>query len=191
MRARRFLPGAVVSILSLLASVAVAAEGGHGHGGGIPVLTILFSTINLLIFAAILARFAVPGIRVWVRTRRNNVVTNLEEAAAARGDAMRLKADWEEKVAKVDVTIREMHEQARQDAARERERILANAREVAGAILRDTERTIAAELRRMRAELRAELAREAVKIAEDEVRKRWTAADQQRFVADFVKQVAK
>lgn len=189
MKSRLHLPA--VLGFTLLAPAVMAAEGGHGDGGGIPALTLFFSTVNLLIFAMVLARFAAPGIRMWVRTRRNTIVSDLEEAAKARGDAMRLKAEWAEKVATVDQTARQMREQARQDAERERERILANARDVAAAILRDADRTIAAELRRMRADLRAELAREAVKLAEDEVRKRWTPADQQRFVADFVKQVGK
>jgi F-type H+-transporting ATPase subunit b len=180
-----------VAGLAWLVPPAIAAEEAHGHGGGVPVLTLVFSAINLLIFIAILGRMAAPGIRVWVRARRNTVVSDLEDAAAARGDAMRLKAEWEEKVATLDETIRQMREQARVDADRERDRILAHARDVATAIQRDAERTIAAELRRARAELRAEIAREAVKLAEDEVRKKWTAGDQQRFVAEFVKQVAK
>lgn len=182
---------ATLALWTLLASTAWAAEAGHGHGGEVPVLTLLFSSINLLIFAFILGRYAIPGVRLWVRTRRNNIVTDLEEAAAALGDARRLKAEWEEKVAQLDDTIRRMHEQARLDAERERERIIGSAREVAASILRDAERTIAAELRRMRAELRAELVREAVALAEGELRKSWTVADQRRFVADFIDQVSR
>jgi F-type H+-transporting ATPase subunit b len=104
---------------------------------------------------------------------------------------MRLKAEWEERLAKLDETIRQMRDQARQDAERERERLLADAHAVAEAIHRDAEKTIAAELRAMRTELRAQVAREAVAIAEGEVRRQWTVNDQQRFVADFIKQVAK
>lgn len=175
-----------------LATAAFAAEGGHGHGdGGIPVLTLLFSTINLFIFFAILGRYALPPVRQWVRDRRNQIVTDLEEAATARGEAMRLKAEWEERLATLDETIRQMREQARLDAERERERILADAHQVADAIHRDAEKTIAAELRSMRAELRAQVVREAVRLAEADVRQKWTASDQQRFVADFVQQVDK
>lgn len=173
------------------AASAFAAEGGHGHGGGVPVLTILFSTVNLVIFGFILSRFAVPPIRQWVRDRRNQVVTDLEEAAKARGEAMRLKAEWEERVAQLTGTIATMRDQARQDIERERERILAEAHRAAEAIRRDAERTIAAELRTMQGDLRAQVVREAVRLAEDEVRRKWTDADQQRFIADFVAQVSK
>jgi F-type H+-transporting ATPase subunit b len=139
----------------------------------------------------ILGRYAGPPIRQWVRDRRNRIVAELEEAAAARGEALRLKAEWEGKVAKLDETTKQMREQARQDTERERERILADAHRVAETIQRDAERTIAAELRRMHTELRAEVVRDAVKLAEAEVRKEWSAADQRRFVSDFVKQVSR
>jgi F-type H+-transporting ATPase subunit b len=189
MRSRVAYPAGIICILA--ATTAAGAEGGHGHGGGIPAATLLFSAINLLLFLLILGRYAAPPIRQWVRDRRNRIVTELEEAAAARGEALRLKAEWEEKVAKLDETARQMREQAQKDAERERERILADAHRVAEGVQRDAERTIAAELRRMRMELRAEVVREAVKLAEDEVRKQWSAADQRRFVSDFVKQVTK
>jgi F-type H+-transporting ATPase subunit b len=188
---RRYAP--ILAACGLLvASAAFAAEGGHGHGeGGIPFGTILFSTINLLIFGYIVGRSGVPLVRQWVRTRRNHIVTDLEEAAAARGEALRLKAEWEQRIATLEETIRQMREQARQDSERERERILADAHKVAEGIHRDAERTIGAELRGMRAELRAKLVHEAVRLAEAEVRKQWTPADQERVVTEFVRQVGK
>ena len=178
--------------LLLLATLTFAAEAEHGHHDPeIPFATIIFSTINLALFVYILARSGVPLVRQWVQDRRNQIVTELEEAAAARGEALRLKAEWEQRIAKLDETIREMREQAKRDAERERERILADAHKVAEGIQRDAERTIAAELRGMRAELRAKVVREAIHLAEDEVRKKWTAADQERFVGEFVRQVGK
>jgi F-type H+-transporting ATPase subunit b len=178
--------------IAAVAGSAFASEAAHGHAEvTVPVSTLLFSTINLLIFGYVLNRFAVPPIRQWVRERRNQIVSDLEEAARVRGEAMRLKAEWEERVAKLDEVIRQMLEQAKRDAERERERILADAHKRAEAIHRDAERTIAAELRGMQGELRAQVVREAVQLAEQQVRQKWTAGDQQRFIGDFVKQVGK
>lgn len=176
----------------LLAAVTFAAEAEHGHHDpGVPFGTIIFSTINLALFVYILARSGVPLVRQWVQDRRDQIVKELEEAAAARGEAVRLKAEWEQRIAKLDETIREMREQAKRDTERERERILADAHKVAEGIQRDAEKTIAAELRGMRSELRAKVVREAIHLAENEVRKQWTAADQDRFVSEFVRQVGK
>ncbi len=184
--------GFLACALPAFASTAAASEAAHGHGGGgIPILTLLFSTVNLLIFGFILSRYALPPVRQWVRDRRNQIVTDLEEAAKARGEAMRLKAEWEDRLAKLEETIGQMREQARQDAERERQRILAEAHRMADTIHRDAERTIAAEIRGVQNELRARVVREAVQSAEGQVREKWTADDQQRFIADFVQQVSK
>jgi len=189
---KRLYLGAALFQGAVGASVALASDAAHGHGdAGVPILTILFSTVNLVLFGLVLNRYAIPPVRQWVRDRRNQIVSDLEEAAKARGEAMRLKAEWEERVAKLETTINEMREQARRDAQGERERILAEAYRMAETIHRDAEQTIAAELRAMQSEMRAQVVRKAVALAEDEVRKKWTDADQQRFVADFVRQVAK
>ena len=83
-----------------------------------------------------------------------------------------------------------MRAQARQDAERERERILAAARKTAETIRRDAERAAAYEVRRTQELLRAELVRQALRARRRRKPARsWTAADQERFIADFLKQV--
>jgi F0F1-type ATP synthase membrane subunit b/b' len=54
---------------------------------------------------------------------------------------------------------------------------------------RDAELAAAYELRRTQETLRTELVRQAVKLAEEAARSRLTTDDQQRFVAEFLKQV--
>jgi len=183
--------GAAVAPL-LLAGVAVASEeahGAHGHEGGIPFGTLLLSAANLLIFLWVLNRFMMPAIRTWVADRRKRVVEALEQAATAKAAAERLRAEWQVRLGELDRTAAEMREQARRDAERERDRILAAAQHLADTIRRDAERTAAYETRRIQDQLRAELVRAAVQLAEDRTRADWTAADQQRFVAEFLKQV--
>ncbi len=185
---RRRAPIAVVGLL--LTHAAHAAEEAHAQEGGVSSMwPLLFSTINLLIFVWILGRFVMPGIRAWVRERRVRVINELQEAAAARAAAERLRVEWEARLAQLDQTIAEMRAQARQDADHERERILAAASKTAETIRRDAERAAAYEVRRTQEQLRAELVRQAVRLAEDAARKDWTAAHQQRFVAEFLKQV--
>ena len=117
------------------------------------------------------------------------MISDLEAAATAKAEALQLKAEWEARLARLDQTIEEMRAQARQDAERERERILAAARKTAETIRRDAERAAAYEVRRTQELLRAELVRQALHAAEAQARSSWTAADQERFIADFLKQV--
>jgi F-type H+-transporting ATPase subunit b len=182
-------PPTALVIVALCARVALANEEGHHDAAGIPWGTLTLSTVNLLLFLWVLGRYVVPAVRNWVRERRVRVVGDLEAAAAAKAEALRLKAEWEARLARLDQTIEEMRAQALQDAERERQRILAAARKTADAIRRDAERAAAYEVRRTQELLRAELVRQALHAAEAQARSRWTAADQERFIADFLTQV--
>ena len=174
----------------LYAQPALANEESHGHAsGGIPWSSLLFSTINLAIFVWVLARFVMPAVREWVRDRRDQVINDLRDAAAAKTEAERLKAEWEARLADLQREITALRAQAQRDAERERERILAAAHAAADAIRKDAERAAAYELRRTQAQLRVELVRQAVSLAEEAIRAQWTVADQQRFITDFLKQV--
>lgn len=181
---------AIVCLFTFAATAALGVEDAHGHGhGGIPWAKLLFSSVNLGIFVAILARFVFPQVRCWVRDRRERVVKELEEAAAAKTEAERLRAEWEKRLEQFEREAEEMREQMKRDAQRERERIVAEAERTADGIRRDAERAAAYELRRAEEQLRARLVDQAIGLAEQEARERWTAADQDRFVADFVQQV--
>lgn len=178
-----------VAAAALAARVAIASEEGHPHEGGIPFATLTFSTINLAIFVWILARFVMPTVRAWVRERRDRVVRTMEEAAAAKAAALQLRAEWEARLAEFTHAVEELCAQARRDAEHERDRILEAARKAADAIRRDAERAAAYEVRRTQEEVRGELVRQALQAAEDTLRKEWSAADQQSFLAEFLKQV--
>ncbi|MFQ5666775.1 MAG: hypothetical protein ACE5I7_10135 [Candidatus Binatia bacterium] len=171
------------------ARVATASEGPAAHGGGIPVGTLVFSTINLALFAWILARFVLPPVRDWVRDRRGRVINALEEAAAAKAAAAQLLAEWNGRLAQLDETIAERRAQAQQDAQRERDRVLAAAHKRAEAIRKDAERAAAYEVRRTQQQLRAELVRQAVARAQEQARVQWSDAHQRRLVADFLEEV--
>jgi len=145
--------------------------------------------VNLLIFLWVLGRYVMPAVRTWVRERRARVIGDLEAAATAKTEAAQLKAEWEARLARLDQTIEEMRAQARHDAERERERIVAAATQTAETIRRDAERAAAYEVRRTQEQLRAELVRQALRTAEGQARSRWTPTDQERCIADFLKQV--
>jgi len=191
----RGLLRALVLAASLLTIpvVALASEEGHAahpHAAGSQFWPLFYASINLLIFLWVLARFALPAVRSFVRNRRKLVVDALEAAAAAKAEAVKLQAEWESRLAQFERSVQEMRQQGRRDAERERERVLAAAHKAAEAIRKDAELAAAYELRRTQELLRAGLVQQALQLAEDAARSRLTTEDQQRFVAEFLKQVA-
>jgi F-type H+-transporting ATPase subunit b len=177
----------VLPAVLVFAARALAEEAAHTHGHetASPAWPLLFSAI----FLWVLARYVLPPVREWVHHRRSHVVQALEEAAAAKAEALRLYEEWEQRLAQFSRAVEEMQAQARQDAERERARILEAAHKTAEAIRRDAELAAAYELRRAQELVRADLVRQAVRLAEEAARTQLTADDHQRFVTEFLKQV--
>ena len=184
-----------VWLLPLLVDVARAAEEAHHESGaehhpaGIPWGTLGLTTVNFLLFCYVIARFVMPAVRGWLRERHQRIVGDLEAAAKAKAEALRLRDDWQRRIDQLGETAAKMRTQARLDAERERDRILAAAHKSAETIRKDAERTAAYQIRRTEEQLRAELAKAALQQVEEQVRSKWTAEDQTRFVADFLAQV--
>lgn len=176
-------------LFALLPSLAMAAEEHHAEHQGVPWGTLMFSTINFLIFFWVLKHFLWPAIRSWVEDRRSDVVKALEEAGQAKEEADRLKAEWEQRVASLGEEIEAMRRQARAEIDRERDRILALARKTAEGIREDARRLADQEVREAQARLRQEVARQAFEIAGRMTVERLTAADQARFVDEFLNRV--
>ncbi len=190
-----------VVLFALLVPVAAVATAETHHGTehhGIPWGTLVFSTINTAIFLWILLRYLWPFVcelMGWPWTpklaeeRRQRIVATLEQAAKAKQEAERLKAEWEQRLASLSAEIESLRTQARADIAREREQILAAARKTAEGIRRDAERAADQEVRNAQALLREEVAQRALAIARRLAQERLTAADKDRFVDEFVRQV--
>ena len=87
------------------AQLALASEEAHGHAEhGVPWGSLLFSAVNLCIFVWVLARFVMPAVRAWVHERRDRVVNDLKDAAAAKAEAERLRTEWETRLAELQRT---------------------------------------------------------------------------------------
>jgi F-type H+-transporting ATPase subunit b len=176
----------------LVPAIALAAKiEEHASQHGVPWSKLTFSAVNFAIFIYLLRRIAWPTLRHWVAERRARITTALAEAERARREAEALRAEWQRRLDRLDGELQGMLAQARADIAAERDQILAAAQRTAAAIRRDAERTAESEIRQARQLLRAEVATQALAIAERLAAQRLTAADQQRFVTEFVEQVGR
>jgi F-type H+-transporting ATPase subunit b len=178
----------------LLPFAALAAEAPEGHAAhGAPWLKLLFMTINLAIFIRIAPAVArlLLGVDLWewAAARRQKVAEALAEADRAKRDAEAMREEWQRRLDRLGGELEAMLTRARADIAVERDQILDAARKSAEAIRRDAQRTAESELRTAQEVLRAEVAKQALAIAERLAAQRLTPADQQRFVAEFVERV--
>ncbi|MSQ48348.1 MAG: ATP synthase F0 subunit B [Deltaproteobacteria bacterium] len=170
-------------------SLWAAEEGQGGHGGGWRFGGLFFSTINFVIFAAILRKYALPAVRDTIRQRRDTIVQALNEAKRAKAEAEALRAEYEQKLAGLAAEQQRLQTQALEAAEREKSRILEEARRGAERLQSEARQIAQRELAEARRVLRQEVAEQAVRLATELVTSRLNQNDQRRFVQNLVAEV--
>ena len=173
-------------LAALVAASAVFAAAGDP---GDLLKDFLYRVLNFTVAFGLLAYFAAKPIRKGLAARREAVAHSLEQAKNMREEAEAKFAEYETKLNKASAEIDEIYASIRREGELEREKILANAREMAEKIKAEAERTASNEVSRARAELRAESAALAIAIAEDLLKKSLTPQDQNRLVEEYMKKV--
>ncbi len=166
-----------------------AEEGKGGHEGGWGLGGLFFSTINFLLFAAILRKYALPAARDAIRRRRDKIVRALNEAKRAKEEAEALRRAYEEKLAGLAAEQERMRTQALEAAEREKNRILEDARRTAERVQNEARQIAQREVEEARRVLRQEVAEQAIRLATELVTARLTQNDQRRAVQNLVAEV--
>src|SRR4029453_5405137 len=186
---RGWLVCAVVSLLFLLPTVTLAAEGGGEHGsGGLISLdkSLIVQVINFVILLIILQKFLYKPLLAKMEERTSAIKRSLDEAQAARAEAVRqqeenaaqLRAAYAEAAAIRDQALREADEAGRKqlEAAQAQSRKL----------VEDTKAQLEGEIRRAREELRRETTDLALAVAEKLVRRTLREEDHRKIVTDAI-----
>ena len=168
-----------------------AVEEGHGDQaeGGSPLLTLVFSAINFLLFIFLLRRYALPAIRESLKKRRAAIEQALNEGKSAKEEAEALRLEYEQKLAGLAAEQERLRQQALADAAHEKERILEEARKMADRARAEAQQIAQREIEEARRILRQEVAEQAIFLATELVRSRLTPNDQSQLVQDLVREV--
>ena len=183
----------VVSALLLLA-VAVAlpaiAAGGGGHAdNGAIVTDFIWRCFNFAVTVGILVYFVRKPIKNALSGRREGIATSLEEAAKAQSDAEAKFIEYDEKLNKAESEIEVIVTELKREGELERDRIIAQAKESAEKIRTEAEKTAGFEVAKAKAELQAEATRLAVELAEELLKKNFSAKDESRLLDEYMKKV--
>ena len=173
----RLLPF-LIGVLLPLAALAEEVEEHAGHHA-VPWAKLVFSSINFAIFLFLMSKMiGSMNLRGQLAERREKIVEALAQAERAKQEAEALRLEWQRRMENLAAELEVLLQQARADIATERDQILAAA-----------QRTAENEIRSAQEALRAEVAKQALQIAERLAPQRLSAADQQRFVREFVAEV--
>jgi len=162
-----------------------AAEHGVEHHAP-SINDIWFPLGNFLIYAFILVKFALPLVRDFLNSRREEVVSTIAQAAAKKQAAEALVRDYQAKVAGLDKEIQTLQAMLRDEGEREKARLVGEAEALAVKIKQDALFLADQEVKIARQQLRQEMASQAEATARGLVERNLSAADQNRLAEEFI-----
>ena len=175
------------ALACMTVSTAWAAAGDGAHAPS--VADLLFPLINFLIFAYLVKRFGLPLLRQHLKQRREALVEAVATAQQAREDAAGRVRKYRELLDVLDEERARIREGLRAEGERERARIAAEAEESAAKLKADADFLAEQEVKMARQQIRGEIASLAREAAARVIRQHLTAADQDRMVENFSRQI--
>jgi F-type H+-transporting ATPase subunit b len=167
----------------LLAVLAAAPAGASEEGG------LLFPAINFALLLATLFVLTRKPIRNFFGDRRAAIRKDLDESAALKRRAEERYAQWQRKLVDLDRELEKIRTDARERAEAERVSLLADARAAAERVRSDAANAVEHEVRRARANLRAQASQLAVELAAGMLRDQVTAQDRDRLIEEFIERI--
>jgi len=178
--------GDILQLFSTAQAWASAAGAEH-HAPSIN--DIWYPLANFLIYAFVIAKFALPPVRDFLRSRRESVVTTLAQASAKKAAAETLLNEYKSKLARVDSEVQSIQASLREEGEREKAKLLIEAQTMAVKLKEDANFLADQEVKIARQKIREEMAEQAEARARALVQANFSSADQNRLVREFIESV--
>ncbi|HEX3409474.1 MAG TPA: hypothetical protein VHS07_04305 [Candidatus Binataceae bacterium] len=172
---------------ALTPTLAMAAEGGAEERGSWGAL--IPYAINILLFAGILWKWALPAAQNFFRTRASGIRETLAKAEAAYRGAQEVANRAAERMARLEAEKNQIASDLADETVFQIGRIYDLAQEAAARIKRDAELGATAMAENAQRRVREALAHAAGSLARELVAKSFQPADQSRLLQGFVEKL--
>ena len=150
---------------------------------------IWFPLGNFLIFAFIIVRYALPPVRNFLRSRRDEVVATLQEAVAKKHQVEAIVQDYKNRLARLEQEVQSIQASLRTEGEREKTKLLGETQLLAAKMKEDARFLADQEVKMARQKIREEIATQAESTARELVQRQLSSRDQDRLVEDFVRAI--
>lgn len=163
-------------------------------GGGILSFSSGFAiwvALTLVIFLAVMGKYAVPLIMEALEERETRIKDSLESAEQALERAEKISKDNEKALREAEKKAKEIRKQAIEEAEMLRAERIEKSKEEAEQIIEQARETIEQEKKRAMMELRDEVARLAVQSASKIIESELDEKKNNKLVESFIKDISK
>jgi F-type H+-transporting ATPase subunit b len=183
----------VIAIVGGLALSALAAEEHEGTSSFKKTWMRVWEILNFLILAFLLFKFLKDPVKNFFKERAQMFQKQIEEAEGASVEAEREFKELENRFELLDEEIQQLRQVITEQGERERDKIISDAKQTAEYMLEKAKIEADRVMREAIMKLRREVTNEAVRLAEESIKKEIGKKDQERLVDEYLqnlKQVA-
>ncbi|MGC9109393.1 MAG: F0F1 ATP synthase subunit B [Caldimicrobium sp.] len=171
-------------------NLGLAAEGEASHGvTPSQIRNLIWWTVNFIALIIILYKLLKKPVVNFFKNRKENILKEYEELLAKKKEAEAKYLELQEKIRNLKAEAEAIYQNYVEQGIKEKERILDEARLQAERIKEQAQLYIAQEMEKAKERLKFELAEEAVKLAEEILRKNITPEDQKRVFKEVLEQI--
>jgi len=188
MRVKGVLPLLCAASLLALQGICWASEGGD-QGGHLNWTDFAYRLVAFIILVAILVKLLKKPIVNFLTSRREEIQKLLAELESKRLESEKRSAEYKAKLAALEDETKKIVEELVAEGEAERQKIIDSANKQADYIKEQAQLAIQQEIKAAKESLQGEIADLTVAAAEEMLRKKLKAADQDRLVRDFMTRV--
>ena len=149
--------------------------------------TALFTLLNLVLTFLILKKFLFKPVNKMIDDRQKEIDELFAEAEDAKKMAENMRADYDRKLAEAKESSAKIISEASQEANRRSDEIIRQARMDADALRQKADADIALERKKALNDVKGDISRIAMDIAEKVVERELNADDQERLIDGFLR----
>jgi F-type H+-transporting ATPase subunit b len=185
----------VVSVLFAFGLVWASSEagghgGGHGGEGGVnKTKDLIFRIMNFAVLAGALFFLLRKPVAKGLEARRQGIKDQLEDLERQQQEAEKQLAEEKQKLARLDKEVEKIMAEYVKEGEAAKARIIEEGKVAAEKLREQAKKNLAHEFQKAKEQLKAEMAEEAVAMAEDIIRKNINAEDQKRIVDEYLTKV--
>jgi len=164
------------------------AAGGAEHPA--PSITdVIFPALNFLIYAFIIVKFALPAVRSFLKSRREEVIATMSQATAKKAAAQALVDEYKTKLASLDQQVQSLQATLRDEGERDKAKLIGEANAMATKIKDDARILADQEVKMARQKIREEMALQAEATARALLQRNLSLDDQNRLADEFIQSI--
>jgi F-type H+-transporting ATPase subunit b len=178
----------ILSVLLAVGAVLASSEGGHGDSAG-KVKDLIWRTMNFVVLAGGLIFLLRKPLAQALEARRQGIRDQLDDLEKQKADAEKQLSEYKAKLARLDKEIEKIVAEYVKDGEAVKAKIIEEAKVAAEKLQALAKKNIEHEFQKARQALKAEMAEQAVSMAEALIKKHIKDEDQERIVDEYLTKV--